>query len=407
MKRPRLIIVGAGQAAAQLIASLRADGFEGPVTLVGEEAYPPYQRPPLSKAFLKGEIGLDRVILKADSFYEEAGVELRLGRRAVAIDRDRRMLRLDSGERLGFDRLVLATGSRVRRLSCPGHDLSNIFYLRGIDDVEAIRPHLVAGARLAVIGAGYIGLEVAAVARGLGLEVTVLEAAPRVMMRVTAPQMSSFFEAVHREAGVRIACGTMVEAIEGAGRAEAVRLADGRRVEADVIIVGIGIVPACVALAEAAGLACDNGIAVDALTRTSDPRILAIGDCTSHPSLLYGHRVRLESVQNAIGQAKTAAAHLLGRDQPYDEVPWFWSDQYALKLQIAGLNAGYDRVVLRGDPATRAFAAFYLSGGVLIAVDAVNRPPDYMLGRKAIGERARPDPERLADPDIPLKDILS
>lgn len=402
-----LLILGAGQAAAQAIASLRAAGFAGRIVLVGDEAAPPYQRPPLSKKYLAGEWGLDRVLLKPDAFYSEMKAELRLGLRAEAIDRGAARVRLSGGETLPYDKLLIATGARPRPLPVPGADLPGVHLFRTLDNIDAIRPALKRGARLAVIGGGYIGLEVAAVARGLGLEVTVIEMTERCLSRVVAPEVSAFFEGVHRAAGVEIFTGERVSACEGRGKLERVLCASGRVIEADIAVVGIGIVPN-VELAAAAGLACADGITADEFALTSDPAVAAAGDCANFPSALYGRRVRLESVQNAIEQAKIAAGSLLGQRKPYNEVPWFWSDQYDLKLQIAGLSQGYDQVVLRGAPAARKFAAFYLKEGRLLAVDAVNAPAEYMTSLKAlIPAKARLAPERLADTAVSMKEIAA
>jgi len=401
-----LVIVGGGQAAAQAIASLRALGFPGRIVLIGEEPVPPYQRPPLSKKYLSGEWGLDRVLLKADAFYAEMKVETRLASRAEAIDRQAGRVRAGS-ESFPYDKLLIATGSRVRRLACPGAELPGIHHLRTLSDVDAIRPALTAGARLAVIGGGYIGLEVAAVAKGLGCAVTVIEMGERCLNRVVAPQVSAFFETVHRQAGVEIAVNARVTACEGKGRLERIVCASGRAIEADVAVVGIGILPNQ-EIAQQAGLAVDNGIMVDEFALTSDPAIAAAGDCANFPSALYGRRIRLESVQNAIEQGKAAAAALAGRPARYHDVPWFWSDQYDLKLQIAGLNQGYDRVVVRGDMGARKFAAFYLKAGRLIAVDAVNAPAEYMTCLKQlIPAGAEIAPERLADMSVSMKEIAA
>ncbi len=312
-------------------------------------------------------------------------------------------MRLENGEELAYDRLLLATGSRARPLTVPGAGLAGVHYLRTKADVDAIRAELPGASRVAIVGAGYIGLECAASCAKAGLEVTVLEMADRVMSRVVAPEMSAFYHGQHTAHGVRILLNTSVTAIEGERRVAAVRCDDGTLVPADLVIVGIGIVPNS-ELAEAAGLVCDNGIAVDEYCRTSDPEIFAIGDCASHPSLRYGARIRLESVDNAFEQAKTAAANLLGGSVVHDKVPWFWSDQYELKLQIVGLAHGYDRVVLRGDPASLAFACCYLKGRELVALDAINNARDFMGARKQIAARAEFDLDRLADPAIALKD---
>ncbi len=401
-----VVIVGGGQAAGQLIASLRQEGFSGPITLIGDEPHPPYQRPPLSKKFLSGELELERLYIKPEAFFAETGAQLLLGRRAETVDREARTVALDDGTVLPYGTLVLATGSRVRRMPVPGEDLAGVHYLRGIADVAAIHAHFEPGRKLVIVGAGYIGLEVAAVAVKAGIDVTVLEMESRVMARVTAPEMSDFFQTVHRDAGVDIRLETRVSGFEddGSGRLQAVVCADGTRLSADFAIIGIGILPN-VELAQDAGLDCENGIVVDHHGRTADPSIYAIGDCANHPSDLVGRRIRLESVQNAIDQAKAAAADIAGHPRPYNEVPWFWSDQYDLKLQIAGLSEGYDKLVLRGDPASRTFAAFYLKDGVVIAVDAVNAVPEFMVGKKLIQARARIAPDRLADTGIGMKQL--
>ena len=400
-----IVIIGAGHAAGQAIASLRADGFAGAIRLVGEEPYVPYQRPPLSKKFLSGELDLARVLFKPEAFYEQADVDMRLGTRAVAVDRVAHTVTLEGGAVLPYARLILATGSRVRRLSLPGSDLGGIHYLRTIEDVDGIRAELKPGARMVVVGGGYIGLEVAAVAVKLGLSVTVLEAAERVLARVTAPAISAFYERVHAEEGVRILTGTGVTGFAGEGRVREVLLPGGEAISADVVVVGVGILPN-VELAAEAGLAVEDGIVVDALCATSDPDIYAIGDCTRHPNGIYGRTLRLESVHNALEQAKTASASICGKPKPYDQVPWFWSDQYDLKLQIAGLSQGHDRVVVRGNPEIgRSFAVFYLKDGILVAVDAVNRPMEFLAAKQLIAGHARIAPDRLADESINMKQI--
>jgi 3-phenylpropionate/trans-cinnamate dioxygenase ferredoxin reductase subunit len=399
----RIVIVGAGQAGVQAVATLRAEGFTGPLTLVGDETYPPYQRPPLSKAYLAGAFERERLFLKPSVFYDEADCELILGAAATSLDRSARTVSLADGRMLEYDRLLLATGSRVRRIPVAGASLENIFYLRGIADVDALRAAFVQGARLAVVGGGYIGLEVAAVAVRRGLEVTVFESLDRVMARAVSPAISAFYEQTHRQAGVRFELDMTVEAFEGGERLEAVR-AGGRSHPADIALVGIGILPN-VELAQKAGLACDNGIMVDNCARTADPAIFAAGDCTRH----FGHDgalIRLESVQNAIDQAKHAAPAMLGRPTPYREVPWFWSDQYDLKLQIAGLAREGDELVLRGDSASRKFAVFHLRNGRVAAVEAVNAPPEYIVGRKLIAEGVAVPTARLADSAIPMKSIV-
>jgi 3-phenylpropionate/trans-cinnamate dioxygenase ferredoxin reductase component len=396
-----LVIVGGGQAAAQAVQSLRQQSFAGPITLLSDEPYPPYQRPPLSKKYLSGELTRERLLLRPATFYAEKGVTLEQNARVEELDAGGRQLRLRDGRTLIYDRLLLATGSRVRTLDVPGATLHGVYYVRTIADVDGIAAHLRDGARVVLVGAGYIGLEVAAVVRQRGFDVTVLEAADRVMSRTVSVEVAGFYEARHRAAGVVIHTGAAVKALHGATQVTAVETADGRSLPCDVVIIGIGIVPN-VELAAAAGLPCNNGIVVDEFARTSDPNICAAGDCTNHPLPLFERRVRLESVPNAIHQAKVAAATLLGAPVAYSEVPWFWSDQYDLKLQIAGLSTGFDEVVLRGDPATRSFAAFYLRGGQLIAVDAINSPKEFIAGKKLVANRARIAPDALRDAGVDL-----
>jgi 3-phenylpropionate/trans-cinnamate dioxygenase ferredoxin reductase subunit len=403
------VIVGAGQAAAQAVDSLHRDRFAGRLVVVGDESHPPYQRPPLSKKFLAGELPLERLAVKPAAFYETAGAELRLGVRAEGLDLARRELLLADGERLGYDRLLLATGSAPRKVAVPGHDLVGIHYLRTIADVDRIRAELAPGARVVIVGAGYIGLEAAATCRSLGHEVDVIEVAARVMNRVAAPAVSAFFAAEHERAGVRLhlgaELGAFVPRAADSRRVGAVATQGGASFAADVVIVGVGVLPNT-GLAAAAGLACDNGIAVDEHCCTSDAAVYAAGDCASQPSLRYGRRVRLESVDNAFEQAKTAAANMQGGRVAHDKVPWFWSDQYDLKLLIVGLNFDHDEVVLRGRPETRSFACCYLKAGELVAIECVNNPKDYMVAKKLIAERVRCDRGRLADPLIPLKDTV-
>ena len=405
-----IVIVGAGHTAVQAVDSLRREGFSGRLIVVGDEPGLPYQRPPLSKKFLCGELPLERLALKPATFYETARVELRLGRAVESVALGPRTLTLAGGETLGYDRLLLATGSLPRTLSVPGQELGGIHYLRSTRDVEHIRAGLTPGARLVIVGGGYIGLEVAATCRQLGHEVTVLEMAERVMNRVVAPEISAFFAAEHARAGVQVHTGTTVSAF-GARPTDRARVGHvqtlaGTRYPADLVIIGVGVV-ANDRLAAAAGIACENGITVDAHTRTSDASVWAAGDCSNHPSLRYGRRVRLESVDNAFEQARTASINMLGGAAVHDRVPWFWSDQYDLKLLIVGLNFDYDRIVLRGDPATRAFSCCYLRGTELLAIDCVNNARDYMAAKKMIAERAHCDPARLADPAVLLRETVT
>jgi 3-phenylpropionate/trans-cinnamate dioxygenase ferredoxin reductase subunit len=400
----RIVIIGAGQAGAQAVATLRAEGFVGSLTVVGDEPFAPYQRPPLSKAYLSGAMERDRLFLKPDAFYADAHCDLILKIAAASIDRQNRTVSLADGRMLAYDRLLLATGTRVRRIPVSGATFRGVHYLRSIADVDSLRAAFVKGARLAVVGGGYIGLEVAAVAVKHGLEVTVFEALERVMARAVSREMSNFYESVHREAGVRLELNTGVESFEGDERLSAVR-AGGRTHMADVALVGIGVLPN-VELAKDAGLPCEDGIVVDEFACTSDPAIFAAGDCTRHTSR-DGTLVRLESVQNAIDQAKHAALAMAGKPTSYKEVPWFWSDQYDLKMQIAGLARPGDELVLRGDPAARKFAVFHMREGSIAAVEAVNAAPEYIVGRKLIADGTKIPRERLADTSIPMKNIAS
>lgn len=400
-----ILIIGAGQAAAQAVQSLRAEGFVGAIRIFGDEPYAPYQRPPLSKKFLAGEIGYDRVELKGHDFYAQSGVETHWGTRVTEIDRKNKRIFTAEGREYPYGKLILAMGSRVRELNVPGFDLKGVHYLRNIDDVKAIQEHFRDGTKMVVVGGGYIGLEVAAVAAKRGIDVTVLETADRVLARVVDPIVSQFYERVHREAGVKIETGVTVSGFEGTDRITAVTSGEGKEYPCDFVVVGIGIIPNT-ALAVEAGLEVENGIVVDEFCRTSDPDICAAGDCTSHPNAVYGRRLRLESVHNAIEQGKTAAATLAGKQKPYDQVPWFWSDQYDLKLQIVGLSAGYTEAVVRGDPEnSRSFAVFYLKDGVLVAVDAVNRAPEFMMAKVLTQKKAKLDPARIRDESIGVKEI--
>lgn len=401
------IIVGASHAAAQLAPALRQEGWEGRIVVITEEAYIPYHRPPLSKAFLAGEKNLDEIYIRPAAVYEKAEVEFILNTRVDAIDRESRQLKLNNGDSLGYDKLALTVGSRVRKVNLPGSELPGVCYLRDISDVEQIKTRIAAGNKAVIVGGGYIGLETAAVLRKLGMEVTVIEMMERVLQRVTAPEISEFYTRIHTEEGVNIVCGTGVEAIQGESGVTNVVCSNGDNYEADLVVIGVGIVPN-VELAEAAGLEVNNGIVVDEFARTSDPDIVAAGDCTCHHNKTYDKWLRLESVQNATDQARTAAATICDHEKPYDALPWFWSDQYDLKLQIAGLSQDYDEVITRGDREnSRSFAAFYLKNGVVIAVDAVNKPQEFMMGKKLITEKIAVDKKKLADADVPIKELLT
>ncbi|HEX8569805.1 MAG TPA: FAD-dependent oxidoreductase [Caulobacteraceae bacterium] len=400
----RVVIVGAGHAGGSAAAFLRQFGWTGEIVLVGEEPLAPYQRPPLSKAWLKGEADGESLLLRPESFYPEHGIELRLGGHVEAVDRAGKAVVLRGGERLPYDVLVLATGSTARKLPIPGADQPEVLELRSAADADRLKAALQPGRKLIVVGAGYVGLEVAASARALGCEAVVVEREARVLARVASEPLSAFFEGYHRERGVEVLTGAAVEAIEPGGRG--VSLAEGELLTGDAVLVGVGAA-ACEALALEAGLACDGGIVVDLEGRTQDPGIFAIGDCTRRPLPLYGAEGRLESVPNALEQAKQAAAAIAGTAPPAGEVPWFWSDQYDLKLQIAGLPLGVERLVVRGDPAAAKFAVFHLAGQLVKAVEAVNAPAEFMAGRQLIGRGTAVDLDKLADPAVSMKAVAA
>jgi 3-phenylpropionate/trans-cinnamate dioxygenase ferredoxin reductase component len=400
-----IVIVGAGQAGAWAAATLRDEGFEGRVVLIGDENHVPYERPPLSKEVLAGDEAPETTHMHDRAFYDEKAIELRLGITAEAIDLDGHRVRLSDGDDVAYDKLVLATGARARQLPVPGADLAGVHTLRGIDDMAAIRSDIGDGAHAVIIGGGYIGLEVAATARKLGCRVTVLEAMERVMNRVVAPEIGEFYADVHRQNGVEFRLGVGVEAFEGDGRAARVRCADGTALEGDLFIVGVGAI-ANVELAEAAGLAVDNGIVVDEFGRTSNPDVVAAGDVSNHPNPILGRRVRLESWQNAQNQAIATARALVGDGEPYAEVPWFWSSQYDLNLQMVGLPDAWDTLVWRGDKDERKFSVFYLADGVMVGANCINSARDVRPARTFIGEKRAIDPAALADTDRALKKLL-
>ncbi len=405
-----IIILGGGQAGAQTLISLRQGGFDGAISLVGDEKELPYQRPPLSKKFLAGEMDATRLYFRPAAYYQDENIDLYIGRRAEKIDRAAKTVTLDGGETLSYTKLVLTLGSRARPLPLDGGDCKNVFYVRSIADIESMRPHFVAGKKLTIIGGGYIGLETAAVAQKMGLHTSVVEAMDRLLARVTDPQISEFYRRIHTEEGVDIKTGTGVQGFTFGENVTAVQLADGSTLPADIIVVGIGIIPN-VELAEAAGLKTNNGIRVNEFAQTSDPDIYAAGDCTCHPNALLGKDLRLESVQNAIAQAKAAAAHILGTPKAYNQIPWFWSDQYDVKLQTVGLSGDHDKTILRGDITTRSFALFYFKTDQLIAMDALNRPAEFMVAKQlvhaAFAEDKKIDPAKLADENIKPKELLS
>ncbi len=394
MTPERAVIVGASHAGAQLAANLRREGWSGEVVLIGDEGGLPYHRPPLSKGYLAGKNGLDDLLIRGADFYEKQHIRL-LNATVEAIHRSAKRVSLSTGDTLTYTKLALCTGARARRLPTPGVDLPGIHYLRTAADVELIRAAATPGRRVVIVGGGYIGLETAASLCSLGMNVTVLEATERVLERVTAPEVSAFYTRIHNGEGVEIRTHALVEAFFGNGGVQEVVLADGEPIPADLVIVGVGVVPNT-ELASAAGLSVDNGIVIDDQARTSDPDIVAAGDCTSHTMARYGSRIRLESVSSAGEQAKIAAATICGKHSAIAALPWFWSDQYDLKLQIAGLNAGYDEVLLSGDPSRdRDFSCFYFRDRELIAADCVNRPRDFMFSKRAISQQLRVDRSEL------------
>jgi 3-phenylpropionate/trans-cinnamate dioxygenase ferredoxin reductase subunit len=404
MSRRSIVIIGAGHAGVQAAASLREEGSDDAIVLLSGEPDLPYQRPPLSKAFLKGAMDLAGLPLRAEQFYREKQIDLRLGVQATHIDLAARRVELGADGSEPFDHLILATGARPRPFAIPGADLDGVLGLRNIADAASIRERLGPGRRVVVIGAGFIGLEIAATALAVGGEVTVVEIA-RPLGRAVSPPTSDFFLDAHQTFGARFRLGVGVDAIEGAnGAAGAVVLTDGERVPADLVIVGVGVL-ADDRLARAAGLACDNGIVVDALLAASDPAVSAIGDCALFPQHSVGQMLRLESVQNATDQARAVARRLTGKPAPYAALPWFWSDQGDLKLQIAGLSHGVERWVLRGDPKDRAFAAFGFRGGALAAVETVNRGAEHMAARHIIGGSLPIDPEQATDLAFDLRKL--
>ena len=402
----RVAIIGAGHAGGSAAALLRQYGWQGPITLIGAEGVPPYQRPPLSKGWLRGDSDLASLLLRPASFYAANAITLDLSSTVTAIDRANRALMLATGEHIAYDRLILALGARARVLPVAGRDLAGVFILRTVADADRLKAALRPGLRLSVVGAGYIGLEVAASARALGAAVTVIERETRVLPRVASPVLADFMQRRHEADGVRILLGAAVEEFEGAdGHVTGVRLADGSRIPSDAVLVGIGAAPND-ALARAAGIECVDGVVVDAIAGTSDPAVHAIGDCTRRPLPLYRRAARLESVPNALEQAKQAAASLCGRPPTVSEVPWFWSDQYEVRLQIAGLAFDVAEVVVRGDPMSGAFAVFHLAAdGAVQAVEAVNAPAEFMAGRMMVARKKQTVAARLSDLSCSMREL--
>ena len=397
-----MVIIGAGHAAGQAAASLRQEGHEGEIIIIGDEPHIPYQRPPLSKQYLSGEQGIERVYLRPEKFYADKTITVRTGERVESIDTAAKTVTTDTGDAIAYEKLLITTGSRPRELNIPGSDLGGIHYLRTIADVDAIRAEFAPGKKLVIVGGGYIGLEVASVGVQAGLEVHVLEMEERILQRVTTPEMSAYYHALHEGRGVHIHTSTMVSGFTGEGTIDAVQCGE-QAFAADLAVIGIGIIPN-VEVAEAAGIDCDNGIIVDDHCATSAADVYAAGDCTNHPNPLLNRRLRLESVPNAMEQARVAAANMCGGDKSYASIPWFWSDQYELKLQMVGFSADGDSQVIRGDQAANKFAVFYLKDGKVVAADAVNSPKEFMICKQLIGKPV--DPAQLADPDADLKALL-
>ncbi|MCI5043099.1 MAG: FAD-dependent oxidoreductase [Aquisalinus sp.] len=403
----KCLIIGASHATAQLVQTLRQEGWQGEIAVIGEEEALPYHRPPLSKDFLAGDKTLEDLLIRPAEAYAEADIRFALGTRATRIEPEEKLVYTENGDAYDYSTLIIATGARVRRLPVPGADLPGIHYLRNFADVETIQARIAAGKRAVIIGGGYIGLETAASLTKKGMSVTVIEAMPRILQRVTAPVMSEFYARVHREEGVTIIEGEAVSAIGEEGGVLTVNTAEGSAIDAEIVIVGIGVEP-CTELAEAAGIECSNGIVVDEHGATSVPGIYAAGDVTWHYNPIYDRHLRLESVPNATEQSKIVAAAICGKPKVYNSLPWFWSDQFDLKLQIAGLSEGYDNIVLRGDKDNgRSFAAFYFAGDRLLAVDAVNRPQEFMLARRLIPMGTVLDKTKLADESVPIKDFMA
>lgn len=401
-----VVIIGAGQAGGDMTTALRQQGFEGRIVMIGDEPALPYRRPPLSKAYLSGEMTEEQLYIKPAATYEKQSVEVKTGVRVESIDRSAKTVTLGNGENIEYTKLAFCTGGHARRLPLPGAEKPNVHYVRTIEDIEKLKAQFQPGKRLLIIGGGYIGLEAAAVGIKKELKVTLVEALPRLLARVTGPELSEYYYGVHTAKGVDIKLGAGVEALEGGDTVETVVLADGTRLDADVIIVGIGLIPNT-ELAEAAGLEVDNGILVDLQCRsTTDPDIFAAGDCANHDHGFLQRRIRLESVPNASEGARVVAATICGKDAEHNGAPWFWSDQYDLKLQMVGINQGYEEVVIRGSMEENNFSAFYLANGVVISADTVNRPKDFMIAKKLVAGRVKSDAATLSDESVELKSLL-
>lgn len=388
-----------------MVATLRQNAYGGRIILIGDEPELPYRRPPLSKTYLSGEATRESLLIRSSAAYDKLQVECWIGTQVLSIDRVKKNVLLSDGRVQPYTKLVLATGGRPRRLTDPGAQKPNVHYIRTLADIDQLQPGFTSGKRLLVIGGGYIGLEAAAVGIKSGLAVTVLEAAPRLLARVAAPEISAFYEDAHRRRGVEVRTQVSVQAFHGDLQVQSVTLSDGSELAVDLVIVGIGIVPND-ELARSAGLDVDNGIVVDSYAQTMDPDILAVGDCAQHVNGFLARLLRIESVPSAQEQGRTAAHSICGKAIAHAAVPWFWSDQFDLKLQMVGLSEGYEQLVLRGEPASESFVAFYLKQGVVLSVDAVNRPQDFMVAKRLVAERLVVDPQVLADESVSLKSLL-
>lgn len=400
-----LVVIGGGQAAIQCVASLRKEGYSGSITLVGEENHLPYQRPPLSKGFLSGATESDRLYLKKIEFFQENSIQLNLGVTADRIDRDNCIVHLSDDKSIGYDKLVLATGSRVRKLKFPGSDLEGINYLRGIDDAELLKDGLQKSKNLVIVGAGYIGLEVAAVATEFDTKITVVEMADRVMNRTVNPIISDYYQELHSKNGVDFILNESLEKVDGDKAVEQVICSGGSSIQADILVIGAGVIPN-IELAEESELNCDNGISVNEYGQTEDSKIFACGDCTNHPNEKLNRRLRLESVHNAMEQSKTVATSVMGNRTAYNQIPWFWSDQYDHKLQIVGLSGDHDEVLIRGNQEESKFMLFYLKGEELIAVDAVNNPKEFLICRKLVENKVKISSDDILNQSKNLNDLI-
>ena len=400
-----LVIVGGGQSAAQCVLTLRRNDFKAPITIISEEHHLPYQRPPLSKEYLADEVSLDRVYMKSQDFFDQNNVAIKHSMKAISLDRESKTVNLSSGDNIEYKNLVIATGSRVRELDVEGSHLKNINYLRTIDDSNDLKKYFKSGKKLVIIGAGYIGLEVAAIAAKKNKKVTVIEMADRVMNRTVDPQISDYYLELHKKNGVSFKFNTSLKEVIGTKHPEKVLCSDGSEIKADMVIIGAGILPNT-ELAESAGVSCDNGIIVDEFGKTSHENIFACGDCTNHPNKLLNKKIRLESVHNAMEQSKTVASGLLNEPIEYNQIPWFWSDQYDHKLQIVGLSGEHDKVTVRGNISESKFMLFYTKREELIAVDAVNNSKEFLISRKLVANKVKINAEQISNPDTNLNDLI-